>query len=67
MTPITRTAVRIRARRQKLGLSQAELAKRAGLSRGYLIRVEAAQQDPTLGTLEKLAKALKVKVADLVR
>lgn len=59
--------MRIRARREKLGLSQAELAKRAGLSRGYLIRVEAARQDPTLGTLEKLAKALRVKLADLVK
>ena len=65
MTPIKRTAVRLRARRAELGMSQAELAKRAGISRGYLIRVEAARQDPTLGMLEKLAKALKV--ADLVK
>ena len=59
--------MRLRARREELGISQAELAKRAGISRGYLIRVEAARQDPTLGMLEKLAKALKVKVADLVK
>ena len=59
--------MKIRARREKLGMSQATLAKRSGISRGYLIRVEAARQDPTLGMLEKIAKALKVKVADRVK
>ena len=67
MTPIDRTAMKIRARRETLGMSQATLAKRAGISRGYLIRVEAARQDPTLGMLEKIAKALKLKIADLVK
>jgi transcriptional regulator with XRE-family HTH domain len=67
MTPIKRTAMRLRARREELGMSQAELAKLAGISREYLGRLERARQDPTLGTLEKLAKALKVKVAELVK
>ena len=48
-------------------MSQAELAERAGISREYLNRLEAARQDPSLSVLEKLAKALKVKVADLVK
>lgn len=47
-------------------MSQRELAAKAGISREYLTRLEAARQDPTLGTLEKLAKALKVKVTDLL-
>jgi len=37
------------------------LAERAGLSRTYLARLETARQDPTLSTLEKIAKALRVK------
>ena len=48
-------------------MSQARLAHAAGISRGYLIRLEAAEQDPTLMVLARLAKALKVSVAELVR
>jgi transcriptional regulator with XRE-family HTH domain len=58
--------MKIRARREKLKMTQAELAERAEISRGYLIRLEAGQHDPTLGTLERIAKALGVKVRTLV-
>jgi len=47
-------------------MTQQELAAKAGISRGYLARLETARQDPTLTTLEKLAKALRVKVARLL-
>lgn len=59
--------MRIKAERKKRGWSQATLAERAGLSRTYLARLETARQDPTLSTLEKLAKALKTTVAALVK
>jgi transcriptional regulator with XRE-family HTH domain len=39
---------------------------KARISREYLWRLESGRQDPTLGTLEKLAKALKVKVTELL-
>jgi transcriptional regulator with XRE-family HTH domain len=67
MTLTMRVARRLRARREARGWSQARLAQAAGISRGYLIRLEAAEQDPTLTVLEKLAKALKVSVAKLVK
>ena len=66
MTPIKRTAMRIKKLREARAFSQEELAKRAGISRGYLARLETARQDPTLTTLEKLAKALGVKAARLL-
>ena len=66
MTPIKRTAMRIKKLREARAFSQEELAKRAGISRGYLARLETARQDPTLTTLEKLAKALRVKVGRLL-
>jgi transcriptional regulator with XRE-family HTH domain len=47
-------------------LSQATLAKRAGLSREYVLRLEAGQQDPSLSTLTALAKALGVPVTRLL-
>jgi DNA-binding XRE family transcriptional regulator len=48
------------------GHSQAELAKRADLSREYVNKIEAEHYDPPLSTLEALAKALRVKVGRLV-
>jgi len=62
-----RIARRLRTRREALGLSQARLARAANISRGYLIRLEAARQDPTLTVLANLAKALKVPLVELVK
>ena len=66
MAPRETVAMRIRALRNKRRWSQGRLAEQAGLSRTYLARLETARQDPTLSTLEKIAKALRVKVSALV-
>ena len=58
---------RLKALRTKRGLTQTALAKQAGISREYLVRLEIGQQDPTLGTMTKLAKALKVPVVELLQ
>jgi transcriptional regulator with XRE-family HTH domain len=57
---------RLKKLREAREMSQAALATRAKLSRGYLIRLEAGRQDPTLGMLERLAKALGVPVTELL-
>ncbi len=62
-----RFTVRLKALRIKRGMTQEALAKKAGISRGYLLRLEAGRQDPSLSTLTSLAKALKVKVGDLLK
>jgi transcriptional regulator with XRE-family HTH domain len=66
MTSIRRMAQRIQELRERRGLTQEQLAVKAGISRGYLARLETARHDPTLSTLEKLAKALGVKVGRLL-
>jgi transcriptional regulator with XRE-family HTH domain len=48
--------VRVKALRARRKLTQAELAERAGISHGYLARLETGRQDPTITTLEKLAR-----------
>ena len=53
--------------RLQRGLSQAALAKKAGLSMVWIIQIEKSRVDPSLSTLRKLAKALKVSVGDLVK
>ena len=54
----------LRTRRR---MTQVDLAEKAEVSRGYLIRLEQGQQDPTLSVLRRLATALKVPVTRLVR
>jgi transcriptional regulator with XRE-family HTH domain len=57
----------IRAYRKEAGLTQEKLAEKAGLSYKYLGEVERGVVNVSLDSLMRLAKALKVKVADLVR
>ena len=52
--------------RESRGLTQEVLAKKAGISRAYLARLEMGLHDPHLSRLRKLAKALGVKVSTLV-
>jgi HTH-type transcriptional regulator, repressor for puuD len=48
-------------------LTPYRLAKLAGISRSHLMAIEAGRTDPTVGTLTKIAKALGVSAADLLR
>jgi transcriptional regulator with XRE-family HTH domain len=63
---IEKIGMRIKALREKRGWSQATLATKAGISRGYLARLETGRHEPTLTMLGKLAKALRVRVARLL-
>jgi transcriptional regulator with XRE-family HTH domain len=56
----------IKQLREKSGITQEALAKKAGLSLGYIGRLEIGRHDPSLSTLIKLAKALKVKPGELL-
>jgi transcriptional regulator with XRE-family HTH domain len=60
-------AKNLRKLRGERGLSQEELADRAGLNRNYVGMIEREENAPTVDTLEDLARALDVSVIDLVR
>jgi len=45
--------------RRRLGLTQVELAKRAGIRPETLWRIEQGDRTPAIGTVEKIDKALK--------
>lgn len=47
-------------------LNQTTLAVRVGVTQPYIVSLEKGRENPTLSTLGKLAKALKVTVAELV-
>jgi len=53
---------RVREERLKKGLSQEDLASRAGVHRTYIGMVERAERNITLENIEKIANALDVKL-----
>jgi CheY-like chemotaxis protein len=55
----------IKEQRNALGISQEELADRAGLHRTYVSEVERGERNPSIASIEKLAQALKVSFASL--
>lgn len=64
---LTHLAKNLKYYRAKLGLTQAELAKKAGVNRSYLASIESETQPNTsIKTVEKLASALGVTALDLL-
>src|SRR5580658_5917391 len=55
----------VRIWRHRLGISQEELAGRAGLHRTYVCDVERGVRNVSLESIEKLARALEISTADL--
>jgi transcriptional regulator with XRE-family HTH domain len=56
----------VRGLRKIKGMTQAQLARAAGILRPNLSRIEAGKHRPTLETLEKLTAALRVPVVELI-
>lgn len=61
-----RFARRLRAARIERGLSQEELAARAGLHRTYVSSVERFERNITIDNMERLARAIDLDVVDLL-
>ena len=57
----------VRKRRQELGISQEELADRAGIHRTYVGDVERGERNIALQNIERLAKALSVSISILFK
>ncbi len=53
--------------REKLGLSQKELADRIGVSFPRISEIENGKGEPRITTIEKVARGLGVSVLDLLR
>ena len=56
---------KLRLLRTEAGLSQERLGEITGLDRTYISGIERGIRNPALKNIEKLAKALKVKISDL--
>src|ERR1700737_4419228 len=56
---------RLRTLREAKNFTQGEVEKRTGLLRTYVSRLENGHAVPSVGTLEKLARALEVPIYQL--
>jgi len=55
----------IKKRREKLGMSQAQLAEKSDTSTNYIAQIEQQIRFPSVDMLERIAKALKFDSAEL--
>ena len=55
----------VRKARTASGITQEELADRAGLDRSYIGGVERGDRNPTLSVIEKIAQGLGLTLAEL--
>ena len=58
--------LKIKQRRESLNISQNQLAAKSGVAQSSIHYIESEQNSPTMQTLQKLAAALSVSVADLL-
>ncbi|MBJ7319617.1 MAG: helix-turn-helix transcriptional regulator [Brevundimonas sp.] len=66
MDVVIRLGKRVRHLRTEAGLSQEELAFRAGMKRSYLSDLERGTRNPTVRAMDRLAQALKVHPRQLL-
>lgn len=60
-----RLGLKIKELRKQKGLSQEKLANLADIDRTYLPTIEKGERNVSIEVVEKLAKALDIKVKDL--
>jgi len=63
---LTKFGNKVRKQRTLLGLSQEELASRAGVHRTYVGMIERAEKNVTLRNIERIAKALEISIDKLM-
>lgn len=56
----------LRRLRLAAGMSQESLALEAGVQRNFISLIETGQNQPTITTITKLARALGIKASELV-
>lgn len=57
----------IREKREAIGLTQIEVAEKAGLDRNYIGMVERGERNPSYLSLIKLANGLNLTVDQLIK
>ena len=63
---IEHTAARLRKARQAKGMTQAEVAKKAGISENHYAQIERAEKNPTVSTFKSIIKAIGISSSDVL-
>jgi putative transcriptional regulator len=63
----SRLSENVRLLREREGLSQAQLARLASVSRSQILAIERAERASTIASVDKVARALGVGPAELLR
>ena len=64
--PPKKLGMTIKRLRDDRNLTQADLARKAKVHRVYVAQIEARTKTPSLAVLERIAKALRVPVTELL-
>jgi transcriptional regulator with XRE-family HTH domain len=67
MDACKRVGLNVQELRREAGLSQEELAARADMHQTYLSGVERGVRNPSVAVLERIAKGLRIDIAELMR
>jgi len=59
--------IRIKEIREQVGMTQAELSEKSGLSQEHISRIENGKFTPNVKTADKLAEALGVTLMDILK
>lgn len=57
----------VRRIREEKGMTQVELCRKLEVDRAYMSNIENGKKNPTLATIEKIAKALGVSLDELIK
>lgn len=63
---IEHTADRLRKARQAKGLTQSEVAKKAGISENHYAQIERAEKNPTVSTFKNIITAIGVSSSEIL-
>ena len=63
----TKLGLNLKRIRTKKAISQGDIARELGVSRGFVSTIENGKTNPTLSTIAKLAKALNISTNELFK
>jgi transcriptional regulator with XRE-family HTH domain len=66
-TPAFKLGKNIKRIREQKNMSQGDICRAVGLDRAQMSNIEAGKGNPTLATIEKVARALGVSSDELLR
>jgi transcriptional regulator with XRE-family HTH domain len=63
---VAKLGANLREARKQLGMSQEAVSERSGVHATEVSRIEAGKRDPRVSTVERLARAVKMKPGQLL-